>query len=167
MVGGGAGALIGAAASGNAGATPFPPAPFSAVPTSVPTGTVNDGADPAAAGCGADAVLVDRSPVLIGGTQVGALDLVYSRHCQAGWARLFLYPGQPTMMGLATVKANDGRATSIAEPLVKQIDIYTDVILPGTSGCIGAQAVVLETGRPLATATISCQTPSASSPSLR
>lgn len=168
VVGGVVGAMITATVQGERTVVAVTvPAPFSSVPTAVPSGRVPDGVDPAVAGCGSDAVLVDRSPVLIDGTQMGALDLAYSQHCQAGWARLFLYPGQPTMMGLVTVRANDGRASSIAEPLIKQVDNYTDVLVPGTSGCIGAQAVVLETGHPAVTATVMCQQPRATSPPLK
>jgi transcriptional regulator with XRE-family HTH domain len=137
-------------------------APFDAVPASAPpSGPVPDGADPIAAGCAPDAVLVDRTPVMIEGKQIGALELKYSPHCHAAWARVFLYPGQPTMMGLASVRANDGRMQSLADLLVKQIPIYTNVVVPTPGGCIGAQAVVLQAGHPLASASITCQAPGA------
>lgn len=162
VVGGVAGGLIVrfASAPGNA----VTAAPFTSVPTTTPANGTADGVDPAVGGCTKDDRLIDRSPVMIDGKQVGDLDLMYSPHCQAGWAKLFLYPGQPNMMGLATVSANDGRASSIAEPLIKQLDIYTDVIEPGSSGCIGARGTVLETGHPLVTASINCQSPTASTP---
>lgn len=139
-------------------------APFTSVPPTTPAGGIGDGVDPGVGGCTKDERLTDRSPVMIDGKQVGDLDLEYSPHCQAGWAKLFLYPGQPTMMGMTTVLANDGRASSIAEPLIKQLDIYTDVIGPGPHGCIGAQGEVLETGHPLVRAAITCQAPNATTP---
>lgn len=139
-------------------------APFTSVPPTTPSGGVGDGVDPGVGGCTKDERLTDRSPVMIDGKQIGDLDLEYSPHCQAGWAKLFLYPGQPTMMGLATVQANDGRASSIAEPLIKQLDIYTDVIEPGPNGCIGAQGEVLETGHPLVQVSVACQAPNATMP---
>lgn len=142
-------------------AAPPPPsqdAPFEAVPVVAPPGgPVADGADPAAAGCVPDAVLADKTPVMIDGKQVGALELEYSPHCHATWTRVYLYPGQPTMMGLAMVRASDGRMQSLADRLYKQIPIYTNVVVPVPGGCIGAQAVVLETGHSLASASITCQ----------
>ena len=131
--------------------------PFTAVPTAAPSGV--DGADPNQAGCAADAGLADKTPVMLDGRQVGALELAYSPHCRAAWARLYLYPGQPTMMGQVTVTAGDGRLSAIAEPLIKQVDDYTNVIQPGTGGCVGAQAVVLATGHNPVTASIPCQAP--------
>ncbi len=95
---------------------------------------------------------------MINAVQVGALELRYSPHCAAAWARIYLYPGEPTMMGQVSVFASDGRSSSIAEPLVKQVAVYTNVVLPG-QGCIGATTVVLETGHPPVTASISCQRP--------
>lgn len=162
VVGGVAGGLI--VRFSGAPASAVAAAPFSSVPTTTPANGIPDGVDPAVGGCTKDERLTDRSPVMIDGKQVGDLDLMYSPHCGAGWAKLFLYPGQPTMMGLATVSANDGRASSIAHPLIKQLDIYTDVIEPGSSGCIGAEGEVLETGHPLVTASVSCQDPNASTP---
>lgn len=162
VVGGVAGGLI--VRFSGAPASAVAASPFSSVPTTTPANGTPDGVDPAVGGCTKDERLTDRSPVMIDGKQVGDLDLMYSPHCKAGWAKLFLYPGQPTMMGLATVSANDGRASSIAEPLIKQLDIYTDVIEPGSSGCIGAEGEVLETGHPLVTASINCQAPDATTP---
>ena len=118
--------------------------------------------DPDIAGCQADVRLVDKSAVMQGGAQIGALELMYSPRCGAGWAQVYLYPGQPTMMGEVFVWAGDGRSTSIADPLVKQIDDYTDVVVPGPGGCLGASGAVYRAGKRIVTATIACQSPTAS-----
>lgn len=97
--------------------------------------------------------------MLLSGVQIGALELHYSAWCGAGWALLYLYPGQPTMLGEVTVRAGDGRSSSIADPLVKQIDDYTNVVVPGPGGCLGAEAVVYEAGHPAVTASLPCQAP--------
>lgn len=154
------GAAVGTTLVGGSRRDPEPTAaaPFESVPAA-PTGPVSDGADPIAAGCVPDAALVDKTPVMIDGQQVGALELEYSGHCQAAWARLYLYPGQPTMMGLVTVKANDGRQTDIGDRMVRQIPVYTNVVALTKGGCIGAQGSVLETGHPLVTVSITCQAP--------
>jgi hypothetical protein len=95
------------------------------------------------------------------GAQIGALDLRYSPRCGAGWADLYLYPGEPTMMGEVTVRSGSDRFSTIANPLVKQVDDYTDVIVPDPDGCLGAGAVVYEAGKPIVTAVIPCQAPGA------
>jgi Protein of unknown function (DUF2690)/Helix-turn-helix domain len=135
--------------------------PFSGTPSPAPTARVADGADPAAAGCAADAQLVDKAPVELGGVQIGALELRYSPRCGAGWARLYLYPGQPTMMGQVTVRSGDGRLSSFADPLVKQVAEYTDVVVPGPGGCLSAEAVVYSAGKPAVTASLPCEPPTA------
>jgi hypothetical protein len=135
---------------------------FSGTPVPAPTARVTDGTDPIAGHCTADWRLVDRAPVLLDGVQIGALELRYSPWCGAGWARLYLYPGEPTMMGEVTVRSGDDRFTSIANPLVKQVPDYTDVIVPGPSGCLGAGGVVYEAGGPIVTAVIPCEVPTAS-----
>lgn len=132
---------------------------FSGTPSPAPTARVADGADPDVAHCAADGVLVNKAPVLLGGVQIGALELHYSAWCGAGWALLYLYSGQPTMMGEVTVRAGDGRSSSIADPLVKQIDDYTNVVVPGPGGCLGAEAVVYEAGHAAVTASVPCQAP--------
>jgi hypothetical protein len=120
-----------------------------------------DGVDPIAGGCVADARLVDKSPVMLGGQQIGALEMIYSGRCGAGWARIYLYPGQPVMLGQVTVRAADGRLASFANPLIKQIPVYTDVLAPGRGGCLGA-AAVFHAPHGTARAAISCQDPAAS-----
>ncbi|HEV2373046.1 MAG TPA: helix-turn-helix domain-containing protein [Streptosporangiaceae bacterium] len=117
-----------------------------------------DGVDPIVGGCVPDARLVDKSPVMLDGQQIGALEMLYSAHCGAGWARIYLYPGQQDMLGQVTVKASDGRLASFANPLVKQVSVYTDVITPGRGGCLGADAV-FHAPHGTAHATISCQNP--------
>jgi hypothetical protein len=132
---------------------------FFGTPAPAPTARVMDGIDPVVGHCKADARLVDRAPVMLDGAQVGALDLFYSPWCGAGWARLYLYPGEPTMMGEVTVRSGDDRFTTIGNPLIKQIDDYTDVIVPGPGGCLGAGGTVYEAGRPVMTAVIPCEAP--------
>jgi len=117
-----------------------------------------DGADPIAAGCVKDARLVDKSPVMLHGQQIGALEMIYSARCAAGWARIYLYPGQPSMLGQVTIQASDGRLASFANPLIKQVAVYTDVIAPANGGCLGADAI-FHSARASVRATISCQNP--------
>lgn len=135
--------------------------PFAGTPSAAPTARVADGTDPEAGHCSTDARLIDRAPVMRGAVQIGALDLLYSPWCGAGWAMIYLYPGQPTMMGEVTVRSGDGRYTTIANPLIKQIDDYTDVIVPGRGGCLGAYGQVYEAGRPVVTASLPCEAPTA------
>jgi transcriptional regulator with XRE-family HTH domain len=135
---------------------------FAGTPTPAPTSRVTDGFDPGAGHCEADARLVDRAPVMRGTVQIGALDLLYSPWCGAGWAMIYLYPGEPTMMGEVTVRAADGRYMTIANPLVKQVDDYTDVIVPGRGGCLGAYGQVYQQGMPLITVSLPCEAPTSS-----
>lgn len=129
------------------------PVPFATVPSAVPS---PDGEDPIVAGCSADARLVDKSALMLGGKQIGALELKYSPHCGAGWARAYLYPGQRTMMVQVDVRAADGRAMMLAESMVKQVPVYTDAIVPGAGGCLGAAAEAFTPGGPPISATIPC-----------
>jgi hypothetical protein len=147
-----------AAATDSAMALPGVPS-FFGTPTPAPTARVTDGIDPVAGHCNADSRLVDRAPVMLDGAQIGALDLFYSPWCGAGWARLYLYPGEPNMMGEVTVRSGDDRFTTIGNPLIKQIDDYTDVIVPGPGGCLGAGGKVYEAGRPVVAAVIPCEKP--------
>lgn len=121
------------------------------------TGKAADGADPIAAGCVNDARLIDKSPVMMGGRQIGALELIYSARCKAGWARIYLYPGEPEMLGKVTVKASDGRLAAFANPLVRQISVYTNVIGQPAGQCLGAIGIFYPVGRAPVTATITCQ----------
>jgi transcriptional regulator with XRE-family HTH domain len=132
---------------------------FSGSPAPAPTARVADGTDPGVGNCKADWRLVDRAPMMLDGVQIGALDLNYSPRCGAGWAEIFLYPGQPTMMGEATVRSADDRFSVMSDPLVRQIDVYTDVIVPGPGGCLGASGAVYEAGKPVVTASIPCEAP--------
>lgn len=104
-----------------------------------------DGSDPVAAGCAGDARLLDKSPVMHNGVQVGALELKYSPRCHAGWARVYLYPAAaPSLTGTlasVTVTAEDGTSTSIAARLHMDIPNYTNVVQPH-GGCLGASAVL-------------------------
>lgn len=111
--------------------------------------------------CEADARLVDRTAVIRDGVQIGALDLMYSPWCGAGWARIYLYPGEPTMMGEATVRSGDDRFATMTDPLVKQVDVYTDVIVPGPGGCLGVGGAVWAAGEPIVTASLPCESPTA------
>jgi hypothetical protein len=132
---------------------------FYGTPTPAPVARVTDGTDPVAGHCKADARLMDKAPVMRGSVQIGGLDLFYSPWCGAGWAMIYLYPGEPTMMGEVTVRAGDDRSTSFTNPLVKQVDDYTDVIVPGRSGCLGAYGQVYEAGLPVVTASLPCESP--------
>jgi Protein of unknown function (DUF2690)/Helix-turn-helix domain len=132
---------------------------FFGIPAPAPTARVTDGVDPVVGHCEADSRLVDRAAVILDGMQVGALDLRYSPRCGAGWAKLYLYAGEPTMMGEVTVRSGDDRFSTIGNPLIKQVDDYTDVIVPGPGGCLGAGGKVYEAGRPVVTAVIPCEAP--------
>ena len=134
---------------------------FAGTPAPAPTARVVDGEDPDVAGCSPDSVLVDKVPVMSSGVQIGALELRYSPRCGAGWARLYLYPGEPTMMGEVSVYSGDGRLSAFSDPLVRQIDDYTDVVVPDRGGCLGAQGVVYQGGRAAVYASIPCQSPTA------
>jgi Protein of unknown function (DUF2690)/Helix-turn-helix domain len=136
--------------------------PFAGTPTPAPTARVADGTDPGVGHCHGDVRLIDKAPVMRGSVQIGALELLYSPRCGAGWAMIFLYPGEPTMMGEVTVRAGDGRYSTFADPLVRQIDDYTDVIVPGRNGCLGAYGQVYQAGLPVVTAFVPCQAPGAS-----
>jgi transcriptional regulator with XRE-family HTH domain len=120
-----------------------------------------DGADPIAAGCTGDAQLLDKTPVLLDGIQVGALELKYSKRCRAGWARVYLYPsGAARLTGtLASVEvtAADGTASLIAARLHQDIPDYTNVI-QAHGGCLSA-AATLDTATPPIHATLSCDAP--------
>jgi hypothetical protein len=133
--------------------------PFAGTPIPAPAARVPDGTDPRVGHCQADRRLIDRAPVMRGRVQIGALDLMYSPSCGAGWASLFLYPGEPTMMGEVTVWGSGSRYSSFAYPLVKQVNDYTDVIVPGSGGCLGAYGAVYEAGKPLVTASLPCEAP--------
>lgn len=117
-----------------------------------------DGTDPVVAGCVKDARLVDKSPVMLHGQQIGALEMIYSARCAAAWARIYLYPGQPSMLGRVTIQASDGRLASFAHPLVKQVAVYTDVLRNSSSECLAASATFRSAQVP-ARAAISCQNP--------
>jgi hypothetical protein len=120
---------------------------------------VSDGTDPHVGGCYDDGLLADKAPLMEDGVQIGALELRYSPRCRAGWARVYLYPGQPTMLGIATVAAADGRQASMGDPMVRQVPVYTDVILPGNGGCLSAKATAYTTGHTPLTAAIPCEQP--------
>ena len=141
--------------------------PFSGTPTPAPTGKVADGTDPYVGHCTADARLVDKAPVMDDRVQVGALELWYSPRCAAGWARVYLYPGEATMMGEVTVRSGDDRFATITDPLVRQVSDYTDVILPGRGGCLGAGGAVYQAGQPVVTASIPCEIPTSVTPGAR
>ncbi len=155
-IGGVAGALVRPDAANPSPATSkslLSPVPFSVVPSAVPT---NDGEDPIVARCSPDARLVDKSALMIGTKQIGALELKYSPHCGTGWARVYLYPDQKSMMAQVDVRTSDGRASLLAEPMIKQLPVYTDALTPGTGGCLGADAEAFVPGAPPISATIPC-----------
>lgn len=157
----GAGALTGRLlAPQAAGQLPGVPA-YSGTPSPAPTARIADGTDPHVGHCEGDAHLIDRVAVIRDGVQIGSLDLMYSGSCGAGWARIYLYPGEPTMMGEVSVRSGDGRFNTFTDPLVKQVDDYTDVVVPGPGGCIGAGGAIYQRGKPVVTAVIPCQVPAA------
>jgi hypothetical protein len=131
--------------------------PFSGTLAPAPSGRVPDGTDPVAGHCKADSQLVGHAPVMLNGVEIGELDLRYSSWCGAGWAELYLYLGEPAMMGEVTVRSGDDRFSAIANPLIDQVHDYTDVIVPGPGGCLGAGGAVYEAGRPVVTALIPCK----------
>jgi Helix-turn-helix domain/Protein of unknown function (DUF2690) len=137
---------------------------FFGTPTAAPAGRVTDGTDPYVGHCTSDARLVDKAPVLRSGAQIGALELWYSPSCAAGWARIYLYPGEPVMLGEATVRSGDVRFTTTTDPLVKQVPVYTDVIVPGHGGCLGAGGSLYEANQPVLTAALPCEAPDSVSP---
>ncbi|NUP48000.1 MAG: helix-turn-helix domain-containing protein [Catenulispora sp.] len=136
--------------------TASPPV-FTLTPRPAPTYGIGDGADPDKAGCSKDRKLVDKSAVMLHGEQIGAVELYYSTSCEAGWARVYLYPGEPLMLGSVTVYSDDQRSSEIAYPLIKQQPAYTNVVVPAKGGCLGATATIFKTGERPATATIKCQ----------
>lgn len=150
-----AGDPAGAAATAGAGITPAA-TPSSAQPFA-------DGASPITAGCTRDAQLLDKTPLMMNGVQVGALELKYSAYCGAGWARAYLYPAG-VVAGLAaptgrvatvSVAAGDGTSSSYAQTLDHQVPEYTDAVRPH-GGCLSASLVLSRpSGAPLL-ATISC-----------
>ena len=154
-IGGTAGAFIrGGTSNPSPAQSLLGPVPFSAVPSSVPT---DDGEDPVVARCAPDAVLVDKSALMVGSKQIGALELKYSPHCGTGWARVYLYQGQHPMMAQVDVRSADGRASMLAEPMIETTPVYTDALVPGTGGCLGADAEAFSPGAPPVSATITCQ----------
>jgi hypothetical protein len=154
------GALLGAEINDPSPAPPGTPKSTAAV--KIGAHRAPDGADPVVAGCVKDAQLVDKSPVILHGQQIGALEMIYSARCSAGWARIYLYPGQPSMLGRVTIQASDGRLASFAYPLVKQVAVYTDVIRYAGGECLSARAV-FHPSRTSARAAISCQDPALTS----
>jgi hypothetical protein len=136
-----------------------PPSSGTVAPAS--PGRVTDGTDPVSGHCAADARLVDKAPMLRGETQIGALELEYSPACEAGWARVHLYPGHATMMGEAIVRSDDGRIAMLINPLAGTADVYSGVIMPGPRGCLGADGVIWQRGEPAVTASIPCERPTA------
>jgi hypothetical protein len=96
---------------------------------------------------------------LHGGAQIGALELKYSARCGGGWARVYLYPGEPTMMGEATVRSGDDRLSAFINPLLGQWPVYTDIIVPSKGGCLAASGEIWQASQPPSTATIPCQIP--------
>lgn len=136
--------------------------PFSGTPAPAPSARVKDGTDPVTGRCTADSRLISRASAMLDGVQIGTLDLRYSSWCGAGWALLYLDPGKPFMMGEVTVRSGDDRFSVIANPLIDQVHDYTDVIVPGPGGCLGAGGTIYEAGKPVVETLIPCQAPAAS-----
>lgn len=55
------------------------------------------------------------------------------------------------------IKASDGRLASFANPLIKQISVYTNVIIQKAGQCLGASAVFYLAAHAPVTAVIPCQ----------
>jgi hypothetical protein len=65
------------------------------------------------------------------------------------------------MMGEVTIRSGDGRITTFTDPLVGQLDDYTDVVVPGPGGCLSASGTVYEAHQSVVTAFIACRSPTA------
>jgi hypothetical protein len=129
----------------------------SAVPTV--TGQVPDGTDPGQVGCFTDKVTLAtahvllqkkaqlRGRVLLAGTDVGEISLVYSPHCGGAWARFYPTPGlnpdpNDTTVGATTIEAD--RPADHTEMLWRMGHIdstYSGILLTGL-GCAVARARV-------------------------
>lgn len=125
-----------------------------------PAPTADDGSDPVAAQCTGDAQLIDKAPVTESGVVVGALELKFSPRCDAGWARIYLYPegvadGLSASLAAVTVTAADGTSSGFAFRLRAQQPAYTDVIMPH-GGCLRATATITPAGSPPLAAAIPC-----------
>jgi hypothetical protein len=139
----------------------LPNTPSSGAVSPAPSVSVPDSTDPVAGHCTADARLVDKAPMLRGRTQIGTLELEYSPACRAGWARIYLNPGHPTMMGEAIIRSDDGRIAMLINPLEGTAGFYSGVITPGPHGCLGADGVLWQQEKPDVTASIPCERPTA------
>jgi transcriptional regulator with XRE-family HTH domain len=161
VVGGAIGAVCAVSASG--GTTSVDPArPIASLPTMLPSLAASalamDGSDPVSAQCVKDATLVDKVPVMQNATQVGALEIKYSRRCSAAWGRAYLYDGQPRGFADVSLRTGDGRSVSFAD-LVTTVPVYTDVLSVRPGSCIQAAVdVLLGTGSTI-TAQTPCETP--------
>jgi transcriptional regulator with XRE-family HTH domain len=144
-----AGGSIGAAAAAAAGSDPVVPAPTGstavAVAAAAPSQTpqpATDGQDPVAAGCAGDARVLNRADVIHNRVHIGVVELKYSNLCAAGWARVYLTDGTPSMFGTVTIAAGDGTAVSLTmfiRDSGPRGAIYTDV-LTAHNGCLSASA---------------------------
>ena len=157
-VGAAAGALWAESASGGSASGSTAVQSMAALPTVLPSVAASaqamDGSDPVAAGCVKDAVLVDKLPVMQNATQVGALEIKYSRKCSAAWARAYLYDGQARGFADVSLRMGDGRSVSFAD-LVTTVPVYTNVLSVQPNGCVqAAVGVLLGTG-----STVTAQTP--------
>jgi transcriptional regulator with XRE-family HTH domain len=99
-----------------------------------------DGQDPAAAGCGNDVTVLGRKTTSFGGEQ-GVLELKYSPHCEAGWARFYLLPNSQPLLAEVRLTASDGRAAAFTYMAEGSMPVYTDLLHPD-GGCLVAEAVL-------------------------
>jgi hypothetical protein len=131
---------------------------------------IEDGTDPKAVNCGADAKTIDSSPVVLGsavtidgkafraGSALGVVTLRYSAHCNGAWARfdptegVFGNPDQGTVT-IQAARPAEGAQSSWRLGHIDQT--YSDLLLTGM-GCVVASATV-NVGPATATGTTQCR----------
>jgi transcriptional regulator with XRE-family HTH domain len=123
-------------------------------------GSLVDGADPTRSGCGPDATTIARVPVSFPVPQhSGALDLRYSPHCHAAWARFdpdsswHAPPG--TVVTLTIIRPSNQAATDYSAPFAGQ-PIIGNLLLTD-HGCLAAQLTMTSGSGTSPTASTACQ----------
>ncbi|HEV2372197.1 MAG TPA: DUF2690 domain-containing protein [Streptosporangiaceae bacterium] len=131
--------------------------------------TLSDGNDPKESGCGPDAVTaaqadlrLDRTVTIAGvlrraGTDVGLIELRYSAHCHAAWARATPMPAfNVPSLGWVTIRISrpaDGTYASFRVGVLTTV--YGDILLTN-GGCLSASADFQFRGGGSASATTPC-----------
>jgi Protein of unknown function (DUF2690) len=88
--------------------------------------------------------------------QIGVLELHYSAHCQAGWARFYVDSDSDRALVEVRVESPDGRASAFSYPAVAGKPVYTDLLHP-LGGCLRA-VVAMTKGAEVLTAVTPCLT---------